>query len=574
VRPLRAPSLRPALAVALALAAQAAWAVPAQAVLGGAVDARFADCGQATGLVPRDIAGRQFSYGAGAAMVAQQDGKIVVAGPAARGMGATRFNADGTLDKSFGGDGVAHILSGTARFDQTQVTSVAVQPDGKVVAAGWLRTQSRSPSAALSQRFLIARFLADGEPDTAFSEDGLVEEAPGAASASAHAIAPAGGGALIVAGQVDERFALVRYRDDGTVDPAFGDAGIARVTTATRPTGRADAVSVRPDGRIVTAGHTSSGPGEEAFTVARLTAAGAPDPSFGGTGTITETFDQSSFASDLVQIGDGRIYAVGTTTDFWGDDEGGGTTRRAAIVRYLENGDRDDSFAGDGSVLDALGGGLYALASPTDAALDSDGRLTLTTIQGGLLVRYTPDGARDTAFGRSAGLLRISGAPSGESLIALPDGSLILGGGNARQGSRPPGFEFGPAIMRLAGSGQALERAAGQPGACFVRVRNTSLPHLLRTGRTARFGKVIVGAFLTEPGTGVIQVTGIDRRGAFGVGRLTFDSQFAGSTAFEVPMRERARRRLRRVSSVRIVVNLIHAGTDLIAAGAERTLRR
>jgi uncharacterized delta-60 repeat protein len=376
-----------------------------------------------------------------------------------------------------------------------------------------------------------------------------------------------------VAGQVDERFAVVRYRDDGTIDPAFGDAGIARVASATRPTGRADAVSVLPDGRIVVAGQTSTDASDRAFTVARLSSAGAPDPTFGGTGTITETFDQSSEASGLVPLVDGRFYAFGTTTDFWGDDEGGGTSRRAVVVRYLANGDRDDSFAGDGSVLDALGGGLYARVAPTDAALDADGRLVLTT-ESAVLVRYTPAGARDTAFGRRAGLLRTSGAPTGESLIALPDGSLVLGGGNGRQGSRPPGFEFGPAIMRLAGSGEALQRAVGQPGACFLRVRNTSLPHLLRTGRTARFGKVLVGAFLTEPGAGVVRVTGMDSRGAFGVGRLSFDSEFAGATGFEVPMRERAWRRLRRVSSVRIAVELIHNGTDLIAANAERTLRR
>lgn len=565
--------MRRALGALAAGGAALAIAAPAQAVVGGAIDARFASCGQATGLVPRDIAARQFSYGAGAALAAQPDGRIVAAGPAARGMGATRFNADGTLDASFGGDGVAFIARpGSDRFDQTQVTSVAVQPDGKVLAAGWLRTQSGSPSAALAQRFLIARFLPNGEPDTTFSGDGLVEEAPGSGSASVHAIAPAAAGALIVAGQVDERFALVRYRDDGTIDAAFGDAGIARVSSATRPNGLAEDVAVLPDGRIVAAGQTSADFSDRAFTVARLTTGGAPDPSFAGAGTVTETFDESSEASVLVPLGDGRIYAVGTTTDLWGDDEGGGTTRRAAVVRYLENGARDQSFAGDGSVLDALGEGLYATVSPTAAALDAEGRLTLATA-GAPLVRYTPEGARDAAFGFRAGLLRL-GAPPADSLIALPDGALVLGGSNARQGSRPAGFEWGPAIVRLAGSGQALQRAAGQPGACFLRVRNTSLPHLLRTGRSAPFGKVLVGAFLTEPGTGVVRVSAVDRRGAYGVGQLLFDRAYAGSSSFEVPMRERAWRRLRRVSSVRIVVDLIHTGTGLVAESAERTLRR
>ena len=204
-----------------------------------------------------------------------------------------------------------------------------------------------------------------------------------------------------MAAQVDERFAVVRYRDDGTVDPAFGDAGVARVSTASRPNGSAGAVFVAPDGRIVAAGQTNATLAEQAFTVARLTPAGAPDPTFAGTGVVTETFDESSAASVLVPLPDGRFYAVGSTADFWGDDEGGGTTRRAAIVRYLANGDRDDSFAGDGSVLDALGQGLYATVAPTAAAVDADGRLALATGRGAI-ARYTPGGARDAAFGSGA----------------------------------------------------------------------------------------------------------------------------------------------------------------------------
>ena len=566
----------------IALAASAAIlaaALPsdAGAISGGAVDSRFASCGQATGLVPRDIAARQFSYGAGSSLAVQPDGRVVAAGPAARGMGATRFNADGSLDTSFGGDGVAYVPAPPGdRFDQTQVSAVAVQPDGKVVAAGWLRTQvpANDPGSPLVERFVIARFTASGEPDTSFSGDGLVVEAPaGSGSAAASAVAPLADGGLAVAGHVDGRFAVARYRADGTLEPAFGEAGVARVASGPNPGGRANAVAVRPDGSILAAGQTDASGNTRTWTLARLTASGAPDPGFGGTGTVTETLDEFSSVTALVPLPDGRFYAVGRTADLWGDDEGGGTTRRAAVIRYLANGARDTGFAGDGSVLDALGQGLYAAVDPTAAAVGADGRLVVAT-QHGPLIRYTEEGARDAAFGHQ-GILRVFSAPSGESLVAGPDGSLLVGGTNSRQGSRPAGFEWGPAIMRLAGSGAALEQAKGQPAACFLRVRNTSLRHLLRRGRVAKYGKVIVGAFLTQPTPGSGQVVARATAGGrtFTLGTHSFATQYAGATSFEVRMSRSAYLRLAPVRSARIEVTLSVADPDVAAVTAARTLR-
>jgi uncharacterized delta-60 repeat protein len=549
----------------------------AQAITGGAVDARFGSCGQATVLIPRAVAGRQFSYGAGSSLAVQPDGKVIAAGPAARGMGATRFNADGSIDTTFGDGGVAFIAADVPRSDETQVTAVALQPDGKVLAAGWLRTQGPGddPGLSLVERFVIARFTAAGQPDPSFGGDGIVIEAPaGSSSASIHGIAPLPGGGLVVAGQVDDRFAVGRYRDDGTLDPGFGEAGVARVTTGTRQRGRGHAVAVQPDGRVLAAGDTNADGNSRTWTLARLTASGAPDASFGGTGTVTETLDESSTASTLVPLADGRFYAVGTTVDFWGNDEGGGTTRRAATIRYLPNGARDTAFAGDGSVLDALGQGLYSAVSPTGAALDANGRLTLAT-QYGPLVRYTEAGARDLAFG-TEGILRVFSAPSGMSIAARPDGSLFLGGVNSRQGSRPTGFEWGAAIMRLAGSGQALESLKGQPAACAFRVRNTSIRHLLRRSRTARYGRVLVGAFLPQPTPGGGQVVARATAGGrtFELGSHSFATNYAGSSSFEVPIRKASYARLARARSVRIELTLTLADRDTTAATAARTLSR
>jgi uncharacterized delta-60 repeat protein len=560
-----------ALALA-ALALTAALIAPASAgaVLAGAIDSRFASCGQATALVPNSIAGRQFDYRAGSSLVVLPDGKVVAAGPAARGMGATRFLPDGRLDTSFGGDGVAFIPTAGQSFEQSFVNAVAVQPDGKVIAAGWRQTPSTSSSG---MRPLIARFTASGEPDTSFGGDGLVDELPpGTAAFGVDGVALASDGSLIAAGNADNRFGVVRLRPDGSFEPAFGEGGVARVTTPGRPNGWGSGVFVRPDGRIVTAGYTYENVARGAFTVARLTAGGAPDPTFAGGGAVAEQFDEHSLASTLVPLPDGRFYAIGTTEDRWGDEDYPSTTRRAAVVRYLEDGARDTSFAGDGTVLDALGEGLHADVGARGGAVDTDGRLTIATSRT-RLARYTAAGARDSAFGLD-GVLRLFGAPTGDSLVALPDGGLLLGGANLRQGSRPRGFSFGPAIMRLAGSGAALAAVEDQPAACSLRLRNPTITHMLRRGSVARNGRVLVGFYLTQPGRGSVSAlleTGED----ITIGEASFNSSSAGSSSIELRVRAAAAQRLRRLRSARIRVFLtLEEGGVVQPVTVAKTLRR
>jgi uncharacterized delta-60 repeat protein len=573
---------RGAIAALTAAVAALATAAPAQAAIPGAIDSRFGSCGQATGLVPRDIASRQFTYGAGSSLAAQPDGKIVAAGPAARGMGATRFNPDGSIDRSFGGDGAAFIPVPGGRDVQTQVTSVAVQPDGRVLAAGWAR--SAAPEGAdevFLHRIVIARFTPAGERDTSFSGDGLVVDAPSpVTTAMANAIAPADGGAVVVAGRMDRSFTIARYRDDGSLDPAFGAGGVSRFATAGRPEGSAHAVAVRPDGRVVVAGETTGERGTDSvFAVVQLTPSGQPDAGFGGTGIVTETFDATSTATALALLPDGRLYAVGGTTDLWGDDEDGGTTRRAAIVRYLENGARDTSFAGDGSVLDALGEGLFADVRPTAATVDPEGRLAIAT-GFGPVARYTTDGARDPSFGLD-GLMRVFRGPSGESLLALPDGSLFVGGENDRLGLEPAGFEDGPAVLKLAGSGAALAAVENQPAACFLRLRNPTLTHMLRrrgtapNGKRARNGTAVVALFLTQPGLTYVAAAIVERDGSHTtLNEEVFVARAAGAHSVDVRLRKAPARRLATMRTARVWYGMTTGAGGGQPVFGERTLRR
>src|SRR5262249_54063066 len=122
-------------------------------------------------------------------VVVQSDGKLIVAGTASDANYLenyallARFLPDGEIDRTFGGDG--HVIFGFGATNSAR--AVALQPDGKIVAAGVFRNGS-------TQNFMVARFNADGSVDNSFAFVGqnLVDFAGGDDYANAVAIAPDG----------------------------------------------------------------------------------------------------------------------------------------------------------------------------------------------------------------------------------------------------------------------------------------------------------------------------------------------------------------------------------------------
>src|SRR5262249_57418328 len=124
-----------------------------------------------------------FSYALAYSLAVQQDGKIVLAGEASlngdRDFALARYNGDGTLDASFGTGGKV-----TTTFGQNDVAfSVAVQPDGKIVTAGFGLF-----------RFALARYNSNGTLDPSFGTGGQRSTADGGFDDGAgRAAGPAGG---------------------------------------------------------------------------------------------------------------------------------------------------------------------------------------------------------------------------------------------------------------------------------------------------------------------------------------------------------------------------------------------
>jgi uncharacterized delta-60 repeat protein len=356
--------------------------------------------------------------GQGEAVVLQPGGGgIVTAGWRTVGAGTdfalTKHDASGRLDAGFGDNGIATTDLGGAG---DQAYDAAALPGGGIVAVG--RTDA---AGIVKLDFGMARWTADGRPDGAVVKTDILG---GADQANAVAVQP--DGKIVVAGfairnGIDSDFALVRYLPGGTPDPDFGDHGIVTTDLGTRsddarglviepdgkivvagtagediglaiytPGGRLEkstitklgseavgtGVALTPDGKIEVAGYTLGAHVNRDFLLLRYQADGILDPAFAPVKTDLGAGDD--FAENLVVDARGRTILVGRTTS--------STILDMALVRYRADGTLDTTFDGDGILTaDFHGRGEFG----QDLALDAAGRI--------IAAGYTANGP-DTEF--------------------------------------------------------------------------------------------------------------------------------------------------------------------------------
>jgi len=293
----------------------------------GSLDSSFNGDGKAT----TDFGGSDDAHG----VAIQPDGKIVAGGRGTTGddFALARYNRDGSLDTSFDGDG--KVSTDFGGFDGA-FGGVAIQPDGKILAAGF---------TAAGDDFALARYNRDGSLDTSFDGDGKVTtDFGGLDLAFGVAIQPDGG--IVAAGAAggDDFFALARYNRDGSLDTNFDGDG--KVTTDFGGFDQALEIAIQPNGSIVTAGRTvaSGTTGDDDFALARYNRDGSLDTSFEGDGKVTTDFGASDQAFGVAIQPNRKIVAAG----FAGDD--------FALARYNRDGSLDTSFNGDGKVTTDFGG--------------------------------------------------------------------------------------------------------------------------------------------------------------------------------------------------------------------------
>jgi uncharacterized delta-60 repeat protein len=288
----------------------------------------------------------------------QDDGRIVVAGESNGDFALARYHTDGRLDTSFDGDGRVTTAFGSAG---DYARAVAVQADGRIVAAGYTWNGSR-------YTFAVARYDADGSLDTRFDADGKVTTAFGTDDARAFALALQADGRIIVAGSAGITgdhydFAVARYDADGHLDPSFDGDG--RVTTSFAAFDFGYALALQADGRLVVAGETNNGTGTHSdFALARYDADGSLDTRFDADGKVTTAFSSNNAVVMALGVqADGRLLAAGTAVS--------GGTLDFALARYEDDGRLDAGFDADGKVTTAFGTGTDGALA---LALHEDGR--------------------------------------------------------------------------------------------------------------------------------------------------------------------------------------------------------
>src|SRR5205823_979019 len=133
-----------------------------------------------------------------------------------------RYNSDGGLDGTFGAGGKV-VTDFGGRDDQA--LSVAIQADGKIVAAGFTTDADFLTDSAL------IRYDTDGSLDSNFGNSGkvvTVSDSETDPDLTAHGVAIQADGTIVTAGGTDSSFALTRYDTDGSFDNStFAFTGIA-----------------------------------------------------------------------------------------------------------------------------------------------------------------------------------------------------------------------------------------------------------------------------------------------------------------------------------------------------------
>ena len=365
--------------------------------------------------------------------------------------------APGSLDPSFGTNGIVRTDL-TPKGDTAY--AVAVQPDGRIVAAG---------SAANSATFAVVRYLRDGALDPSFGNGGVVRTDFGPYQDAAYAVAIQSDGDIVAAGveganRPNSSIALARYLPDGTPDPAFGTGG--KVTTPVSPKDdEADGVRIESGGDIVVAGGAGLNGTNPDFVVLRYTPDGVLDPSFGTKGIVRTDFGGDSFdwaIGGLVVQPNGDIVAGGYSIRVSSPSDG-----RFALARYLPGGNLDPSFGNDGLVTtnftthtDYISG--LALDGSDIVAVGEAG--TRSSRDTAALARYTPAGKLDPTFG-TGGTVTTDYGPFGDAAAAVaidPSTQDLVTAGAIGLGGPNPKF----AVCRYTPAGK-LDPTFGKGGEVF-----------------------------------------------------------------------------------------------------------
>ena len=252
----------------------------------------------------------------------QNDGKIIIGGrlwlPQSTATAVLiRANADGTLDPDFGTNGSTEITADP----HTYLRSIALQSDGKIVSCGYIYSDNQQPT-----QIIVTRCNANGTLDISFGTNGAIIANPGINS-RAEKVLVQSDAKILVTGMLNLNipngsFAALRYNPNGTIDSTYGTNGLSFqdgyndvATTAI----------LQPDGKLIIGGLSGNRPvSPSEFMLKRYNTDGSVDTTFGNAGILLSDFNNNgnNVCQALAMQGD-KLIAGG-----WSNDE------QYAVARY------------------------------------------------------------------------------------------------------------------------------------------------------------------------------------------------------------------------------------------------
>ncbi|MCG3166637.1 MAG: hypothetical protein POELPBGB_02417 [Bacteroidia bacterium] len=325
---------------------------------------------------------------------------------------ANCFAQPGSLDSDFNGDGKKTDFFDT---DTDDGTSIVVQPDGKILVAGYSYIQG-------DHDFVIIRYTSDGNYDNTFSGDGMTSVNFGSLyNDFCMDMVLQSDGKIILAGHYyinsgNSDICMVRLNNDGSIDDTFGNSGKVFFDPGTA-NDYLRAVTLSPSGKLVITGDAWG----DTF-IAQFNADGSVDNTFGTSGLIvTQVANVSTYALEITCQPDGKILIAG----YYAPDV---TDIDFMLFRYNSDGTPDNTFSNDGMVNTDIAGGherAYCLY------LHDDGKISVAGISGNksALVRYNANGTLDVSLNGS-GKTELAGTDNYtvNNIEFQADGKYILGG--------------------------------------------------------------------------------------------------------------------------------------------------
>jgi uncharacterized delta-60 repeat protein len=418
-------------------------------------------------------------------MAIDADGKILVTGSSYNGdnddMAIWRYNADGTLDTTFGAPNGFVVHNSAAGGDDSNDCgyAITITAQGKILVTGYSNNSDNNSD------MVIWRYNADGTLDETFGEEGFVvhnSAAGGNGNDSGYAITVDNQDRILVTGESDSEdnadMVIWRYDDEGTLDDTFGTGGIVKHNSAAGGNSfdYGKAIAIDSNGKILVAGYSSNGINSD-MAIWRYTSAGVLDTvNFGapnGFIVYDGNVNKGDYGNAIALDSGGKILVTG----FSGNSS---NNFDMALWRYNADGTLDTTFNSDGVITHDGAAGLNSDDYAYAIAIDSNGKILVAGSSYNLFYnidmviwRYTSTGALDTTFDTDGIVFHNSanGINSDDYgyAIAINAGGKILVAGSSKYSSSD---DTAIAIWRYTSTG-ALDTAFGLPNG-FVIHRKTA----------------------------------------------------------------------------------------------------